>query len=259
MTKSLTKEFRASLIYYLLNPYDVTNKKSLTESAFAIYKHVVSQYGMEPDKFMVHIDEMVGSAVRGIRVHPYLGEILDSFNRQLSRTENATAQAFHVLTLTYHLYLKNNLVSPEKTAQEQLVKLRAATQQLSGANPYAEKLESALEQLTRLVNEHFKLSAKIQFQQHEEFEKKLGEVCSEYKNAIENDAFVKSAFYSFLAAILNIFSLTDSAKTYQRKSMFFQEVSHTSQNTLSNFNIPCIEVESIHDELEYSMASSNLR
>ncbi|HHF7367696.1 TPA: hypothetical protein ACPSKY_002837 [Legionella bozemanae] len=259
MAKTLTKEFRTSLICYLNNPYDVKNKKLLSESAFAIYENVVTQYGMEPDKFMVRIDEMIGIAVRGIKVHPHRSKMLDSFNRQLSQLGNEEAQAFHVLALTYHLYLKNNLIAPEKTAQKQLEKLCAATQELTRANPYAEELESALEQLTQLVSEHFKLSTKIQFQQYEEFENKLRAVCSEYKNAIENDAFVKSAFYSFLAAILNIFTLTDSAETYQRKSRFFQEVSFTSQNTLSNFTIPSVEVENIHDELEDDMSRSNFR
>ncbi|MCE0721949.1 MULTISPECIES: hypothetical protein [Legionella] len=254
MAKTLTKKFRTSLIRYLNNPNNVKNKKSLAESSLAIYEIATTRCGSEPDKFMVCIDEIIGIAVRGIKVHPHRGELLDSFNHQLSRSENgAEAQAFHVLTLTYHLYLKNNLIDPEQAAREQLEKLRTTIQQLTEASPYAEELESALEQLTRVVGEHFKLSPKIQFQQYKEFEKKLRSVCSEYKSTIENDAFVKSAFYSFLAAILNIFTLTDSAETYQRKSRFFQEVSLTSQNTLSEFNIPSVEVENIHDESEATL------
>lgn len=122
---------------------------------------------------MTSIDEIVRTAVRGIKVHPYLAEVLDSFSRELSMSDlKHKALAFNVLTLTYNWYLKENVIDIPKVARKKLDRISATIQQLKVTdNPYVTELESALEQLTSLVKQYLKLSPVKQVQEHEKFEK----------------------------------------------------------------------------------------
>ncbi|CAM2732932.1 Uncharacterised protein [Legionella steigerwaltii] len=261
MSKNLTHEFRASLISYLQKPHDLKNKKKLTKSAFALFDEAAKTCNsIEPGKYMTVIDEMVEVAVRGIKIHPYLGIALDSFSRELSQSDlKKEALAFHVLNLTYNLYLKNNLIDPEKVARKKLKIIEQTIQQLkTDNNPYATELESALVKLTILADEYFKLSPIKQFQEQVEFERKLKLVCADHQAAIESDAQVKSAFYGFLAVIFSLFNVfgLSLADEYYRKNRFFQEISLAPKNTLSNFKIPFIEIEETQEESKIVSPSS---
>ncbi|KTD04698.1 hypothetical protein OQJ19_07725 [Fluoribacter gormanii] len=259
MSQELSKKFRTALMHYLQNPFDVKNKKKLTAAAFAIYDNATqSNNSIEPDKFMTSIDEIVRTAVRGIKVHPYLAEVLDSFSRELSMSDlKHKALAFNVLTLTYNWYLKENVIDIQKVARKKLARISATIQQLKVTdNPYVTELESALEQLTSSVKQYLKLSPVKQVQEHEKFEKKLQFICSEHQAAIASDVRVKSAFYSFLATIFSIFNVFgfSLADEYQRKNRFFQEVSLIPKNTLSDFRVPFIEVKDTFAEQEDELA-----
>ncbi|KTC81014.1 hypothetical protein [Legionella cherrii] len=255
MSSNFSKKFRASLIRYLKNPHALQNKKNLAASAFLLFDHAAKTCNsIQPDKFMPSIDDLVEVAVRGIKIHPYLGIVLDAFCRELSNSDlNRETQAFHALTLTYNLYLKNNLINPEKVARDKLKIIEETAQQLKiDNNPYTSELESALVKLTVLTDEYFGLLPMQQFQKHAEFERKLKLVCSEHQAAIESDARVKSAFYGFLAVIFSIFNFfgLSLAGEYQRKNRFFQEISLKPRNTLSGFKIPILEIEEIQESSE---------
>ena len=255
MPNNLSKEFRASLISYFKNPDDLHNKKKLAASAFVVFDHAVTtSNSIEPDKYMDLIDNLVGVAVHGIQIHPYLGTMLDSFSRELSHSEcRNELVAFHVLTVAYNLYLKKNFTHPEQDARDKLKKVEETIEQLKMNNvPYAPELESALVKLTVLTDDYFKLSPMQQFKKHAEFEQELKFVCSHYQAAIESDARVKSAFYGFLAVVCSIFNFfgLSLADQYQRKNRFFQEISLNLSNTLSDFNISFIEIEEIQESSE---------
>ena len=257
MSKELIQNFRTALIHYLQNPYDRKHKKNLTASAFAIYDNALKHNNsLEPDKFMTSIDKMVHVAVRGIQAHPYLGEVLDSFSRELSMLDKKhKACAFHVLTITYNWYLKEHIIDPEKLARKKLEIIEKTVQQLKvNNNPYVAELESALAKLTVLVNQYFNLSPEKQLREHSAFEKKLKFICVEHQTAIASDVRFKSAVYSFLAVIFNIFNVFGFSlgNEYQRANRFFQKASVTSQNTLSDFRVPFIKVEDTFEEEEAS-------
>lgn len=255
MSKNLSKKFRASLISYFKNPDELQNKKDLAASAFLLFEHAAKTCNsIEPDKFMGMIDDIVRVAVHGIKIHPYLGIMLDSFSRELRDSEcRSELLAFHVLTLAYNLYLKNNLINPEQEARDKLKIVEETIQQLKmNNNPYAAELESALIKLTVLTDEFFKLTPIQQFQKHAKFEQNLKLVCSSHQKAIESDLRVKSAFYGFLAVILSFFNFfgLSLADEYQRKNRFFQEISLAPRNTLSDFKISFDEIEEIQEVSE---------
>ncbi|PWY55736.1 hypothetical protein DGG96_10605 [Legionella qingyii] len=255
MSQTLIQNFRTALIHYLQSPFDVKNKRNLTASAFAIYDHATKRKNsLEPDKFMTSIDDTVRVAVRGIKVHPYLAEVLDSFSRELSWSDlRHKALAFHVLTVTYNWYLKENVIDTKEVVRKKLEMIETTVEQLKvNNNPYATELENALAKLSLLVNQYFKLSPIKQLQEHSKFEKKLQFICSEHQTAIASDVQIKSAFYSFLAAFLSIFNVFgfSLANEYQRKNKFFQEISLIPKNTLSNFRVPFIEVKDTFEEEE---------
>ncbi|WP_454781630.1 hypothetical protein [Legionella sp. WA2022007384] len=253
MSKELIQNFRTALIYYLQNPYDRKHKKNLTASAFAIYDHAVKcNNSIEPDKFMNSIDKMVHVAARGIKVHPYLGKVLDSFSHELSMLDQGhKAYAFHVLTITYNWYLKEHVINPEKLAREKLELIQKTIQQLKvNNNPYVTELESALAKLTASVNQYFTLSPEKQLYEHSAFEKKLKFICTEHQTAIASDVRFKSAVYNFLAVIFNIFNVFGFSlgNEYQRTNRLFQKASLTPKNTLSYFRVPFIKVEDTFEE-----------
>ncbi|WP_058511297.1 hypothetical protein [Legionella steelei] len=253
MAKALIQKFRTALINYLQSPHKPQNEKELTASAFALIDCAAQTCNsIEPGKYMIALDDMVRIAARGIKIHPYHGLVLDTFARKLSLSgRKGEAPAFQVLNLTYHLYLKNNLIDPEKTARTKLDLIQQSMQQLKMANnPYAAELESALVKLTLATDEYFKLSPTEQLKKHAEFNQKLKFVCAEHRAAIESDVRIKSAFYGFLAVIFSIFDLfgLPLGEEYQRKNRFFQEGSLAPKNTLAGFNMPAIEIEETPEE-----------
>lgn len=119
MLHDLAKQFRVSLINYLKQPSNIEHQKALTAASFAIYSDAIASRGLEPDKYMDHIDAMIGPALKDIQIHPYAGTLLNAFYNDLSwsdhRHEN---QAFHALTLAYHNYLRNNLLDPNELLEK---------------------------------------------------------------------------------------------------------------------------------------------
>ncbi|WP_019215708.1 hypothetical protein [Legionella tunisiensis] len=254
MSKALIQQFRTALINYLKNPDDAGNQQALTRVSFTVYKDAIEKYGLEPDKYLAHMDTIIKSAVNGIKIHPHLGEILGSFKREISFADNPEeCLAFHALNMALEMYLRNNFVNPEKIARDKLTLIDASIQQLkTGENPYIEELTSAFVKLKAIVDQHFALSPAIQVKESANFERKINLVCSMHKDAIESDAQVKSAFYSFLAMISSILviigvSLSDS---FQRKSNFFKDVSSAPTKALSQpgFVAPFIEIQDSDDE-----------
>ncbi|WP_454784738.1 hypothetical protein [Legionella sp. WA2024007413] len=255
MSKKLIQNFRTALIHYLKNPYDEKNKKNLTESAFAIYDYAAKlNNSMEPDKYMTSIDNMVKAAVRGIKVHPYLAEVLDSFSRELGMLDQKhKAYAFHVLTITYNWYLRERVIDPKQFARKKLATIKKTIQQLKVTNnPYVEELEAALTQLTALVKQYFKLTPEKQLHEHSVLEERLNFTCAEHRAAITSDVRVKFAFYSFLSLIFSIFDVLgfSLAAECKKTNSFFQEASLTPQNTLSDFRIPFIKVKDNFEDEE---------
>lgn len=244
MSNRLSQSFRTALINYLKNPDDSENKKYLATAAFEIYLDAVTTCGLEPDKYLPYIDEIVRPAVSRIAIHPQVGKTLDSFNRELSFSDLAREnQAFHVLTLTYHEYLQNNFINLETISWEQLEILQAIIQELkTHKNPYVKELESTYVELTLLIDNHFKLPMAMQFKQYANFEKELKRVCFKHKEAIESSMQSKAAFYNFLAMICAIFISVVLCNRFQRTSCFFQRASTSPRKVLSGFNIPVVEI-----------------
>ena len=264
MSKELTQQFRASLIKYLKNPENAVNQKELTAISVAILRESLEKSTYEPDKYLAHMDSIIKPAVSGIKIHPELGKILDSFKREISfADEPEEYQAFHALNMALEMYLRNNLINPEQVARDKLHLIDASIQQLkAGANPYLQELESAFVKLTAIVDQHFTLSPEAQIKEFANFERKINLVCSMHKDAIESDAQIKSAFYSFLATISSVLvvigiSLSD---TFQRKSNFFQDVSSAPTKALnqSGFTAPFVEVQDPDEDEQQQNISSGL-
>lgn len=243
MSNKLSLSFRAALINYLKNPDDSGNKKYLAATAFAIYIDAVTTHGLEPDKYLPHIDEIVRPAISGIAIHPQVGKTLDSFNRELSYSDlTHENQAFHVLTLAYNEYLKNNFINLEKIIWEQLEIIQTVIQELKmHKNPYVKELESTYVELTVLIDNYFKLPMAMQFKQYVNFEKELRHVCFKHKEAIESSMQSKVAFYNFLTMICFIFTGVVFFDRFQKTSLFFQRASISPRNVLSGFT-PNVEI-----------------
>lgn len=255
MSKELTQQFRATLIKYLKKPDNLKNQKALIAASYVIYQDAIEKYGLEPDKYLAHMEKIIKPAVDGIKIHPHLGETLGSFKRELTWSDEPKEnQAFHALNMALEMYLRNNFINPAKVARDKLAEMGVIIQQLKAAvnNPYAEELESAHVKLKILVDQHFTLPPKGQNKESANFERKIALVCSEHKEAIESDAKIKSTFYSFLAIISNVLVVigVTLADSFQRKSNFFQDASQAATNTLtqSGFNAPAIEVQDPADD-----------
>lgn len=249
MSKELSQQFRNALINYLRNPHDTKNQRALTSVSFAIYEDAAKKYGLEPDKYLAHMESIIKPAVSGIKIHPHLGEVLGSFKRELSWSdEREESQAFHALNMALEMFLRKNFINPEKISRDKLAEIEASIQQLTGGlNPYTDELKSAYVRLKALVDQHFALSPAMQIKESANFERKTTLVCSEHKGAIESDAKIKSTFYSFLAMISSVLVVVGASisKTFQGKSNFFQEASQIPGNTLkqSGFTVPLVEVK----------------
>ena len=249
MSRELNQQFRDALINYLRNPNDTKNQRPLTSVSFAIYEDAATKYGLEPDKYLAHMESIIKSAVSGIKIHPHLGEVLDLFKRELSRSdEREECQAFHALNMALEMFLRKNFINPEKIARDKLAEIEASIQQLTGGlNPYTDELKSAYVKLKALVDQHFALSPAMQVKDRANFERKTTLVCSEHQGAIESDAKIKSTFYRFLAMISSVLVVVGASisKTFQEKSNFFQEASQIPGNTLkqSGFTAPLVEVQ----------------
>lgn len=265
MSKKLTQEFRASLIKYLKNPDNAVNQKELTAISVAILKESLKKSNLEPDKYLTHMaDNIIKPAVSGIKIHPQLGKILDSFIRQISLADEPEEyQAFHALNMALGMYLQNDLINPEEVARDKLHLIEASIQQLkAGANPYLQELESAFVKLTAIVDQHFALSPAMQIKESANFERKINLVCSMHQDAIESDAQIKSVFYSFLAAISSVLTVigVSLSDTFQRKSNFFQDVSSAPTKALnqSGFVAPLVEVQDADEDEPQQKISSGL-
>lgn len=256
MPKELSQQFRDALINYLVKPGDTKNQRALTTASFAIYEDAVKKYGLEPDKYLSYMEGIIKPAVRGIKIHPHLGEILDSFNRELSWSdEREKRQAFHALNVALEMFLRKSFINPEKIVRDKLAGIDESVQQLKAdSNPYAGELKSAYVKLKTVVDQHFALSPAMQIKQGTNFERKIMLVCSEHTRAIESDAKIKSTFYSFLAMIssLLVFVGVSISKAFQGKSNFFQEASQVSRNTLKQlgFTVPLVEVQNSDEACE---------
>ena len=65
--------------------------------AVAVYNHAAEKGGIEPDKYLPYIYEIIKPAIKGIKVSPEIAETLYGFFRK-----NET-HAFHALNLSYSL------------------------------------------------------------------------------------------------------------------------------------------------------------
>ncbi|MDR3503747.1 MAG: hypothetical protein P4L79_14305 [Legionella sp.] len=252
MLPALAKQFRVCLINYLKQPSNIEHQKSLTAASFAIYSDAITTCGMEPDKYMDHIDAMIGPAVKDIRIHPHAGTLLDSFSNDLAwsdlRSEN---QAFHALTLAHNNYLLNNLLDPNQIAQKKLERIKVVIDQLATENnPYAKELRAAYGKLQMLVNEYVQQSPQQQFANQAIFEQKLNSICLRHKAAIESDVRIKTVVYDFLAAVSSfiLFVGKTIANTFHNKSRFFHDVSAQPTSILDNFSITAPNVEMQPDD-----------
>ncbi|ARG98014.1 hypothetical protein [Legionella micdadei] len=258
----LTQQFRESLINFLRDPENPANKTKLAAAAYAIYEEASTLYGSEPDKFMLHVDTRVKPAVKGIRIHPDLGKLLDNFNRELSLSDSVQERlAFHPLTLTYYEYLKKNLLDPEQITRDKLDIIQQTIQQVKAENnPYAKELESAYIKLKTLVDEHFELPQTAQSAHYEHFKRKLEFVCSEHKQAIQSNVRIKTVFYDFLAVISSLLIYIGEylSNLCQKKVNFFKVSSILPKETLSNFSLGTSTIEiTEYDEDEDSDLQSS--
>jgi len=232
----VAQKFKNALTSYLNNPHDETIKVFLVGLANEILTEEVKKCGLEPDKCFINIeDNIVKPAVQDIKIGLPLSFVMDSFIRELGNSDNAAEMhAFHVLNLAYYNYLRPQA---EKVFKDKLKTIENAIQQ-KGENPYLNELQQAHQMLDATVGYYFKFSPEMQAQHYEKFQHKLQYICSEHKDAIESDAQLKSAFYSFLATIFSIvkFLGIDLSDKYLRRSKFFQEVSDNAQSTLLEFS-----------------------
>lgn len=247
MFHDLAKQFRVSLINYLKQPSNSEYQKALTAASFAIYSDAIATCGMEPDKYMDHIDAMIGPALKNIRIHPHAGTLLDSFAQDLTwsdlRNEN---QAFHALTLAYHNYLLKNLLDPNQLAQKKLERIKTVIDQLTTENnPYAKELSAAYGKFQMLVNEYVQQSPQQQFTNQAIFEKKLNSICLRHKAAIESDVRIKTVVYDFLAVVSSFILVIGKtiANAFHNRSRFFHDVSAQPTSILDNFSITAPNVD----------------
>lgn len=245
MTIKLIEQFRDALLDFFRDPQNLTNKKKLCSTAFAITKYA-NQFSKEPDSYMHYVDSLVKPALKGIRIHPDLGPLLDQFSRALSLSDSAEErQAFHPLTLAYYEYLKKNFLDPAnfnplQIAVNKLNVIEVTIQHLKTEdNPYANELESAYVKLRRIVEEYCALSSTKKKANYVNFERKINRVCAEHKKAIENNVQVKTAFYDFFAYLSSFLIIVGNDLTHfcQNRSTFFHTSSRIAINTLSNFSI----------------------
>ncbi|WP_058533566.1 hypothetical protein [Legionella saoudiensis] len=260
MLHNLAAQFRATLINYLKEPTNIENQKALTAASFAIYSDAITACGIEPDKYMEHIDAMIGPALKGIRIHPHAGAILDAFYNDLSwsdlRREN---QAFHVLTLAHNNYLLKNLLNPTQLAQKKLERIKTVIDQLAAEhNPYVKELDAAYGKLKMLVNEYIQQTPQQQYANHALFEHKLKNICNRHKTAIESDVRIRTVFYDFLAMASSfiLFIGESLANTFHSKSRFFHNVSAQPTSVLDGFSITAPNVE-VHPDDEGPTNESN--
>ncbi|MDR3443065.1 MAG: hypothetical protein P4L65_08615 [Legionella sp.] len=112
----LNQKFRKAFLNYLKNPHHVKNQNDLVGSAAAIYKDTVSHCGIEPDKYIPPLYELIKSATKSIKLSPDLAKILDEFIRNLSDSElPEKSQAFVVLNIAH------NLASPKKSCLREVI------------------------------------------------------------------------------------------------------------------------------------------
>ncbi|KTC92177.1 hypothetical protein [Legionella cincinnatiensis] len=113
---NLSQKFRKSFISYLKNPHSAKNKETFVRCAFAIYEDAVTHCGLEPDKYISYMFEMIKPAVQGIKISPDTAKTLDGFIRTLSFSDlKKENQAFHVLNISY------NLISPKKSCLREVM------------------------------------------------------------------------------------------------------------------------------------------
>jgi SOS response regulatory protein OraA/RecX len=228
MKQKLENALRSALDCYFLNPEDEVHKQTLTEISFIIYKDAVTKCGVEPDKFMDHIDAIVKSAVKSLQIHSSLGEKLDELSRQLSFSDfPEEVNAFHVLTLVYNKYLKLNYSNAkEAEVREQLSKIERVINQLRrDAYQSADELANAYTKLKVQVDAHFTLPLEQQRSHYKTFQDELEAVCQQHKASIENSVLAKTVFFNFLACVAGLavfYGLYLAATSKSRGSFFIQ-------------------------------------
>ena len=112
----LNPKFRKAFLNYVKNPHHVKNQNDLVGAAAAIYKDAVIHYGMEPDKYMPPMYEIIKSAAKSIKLSPGLAKILVEFIHNLSNSElPEESQAFVVLNVAH------NLASPKKSCLREVI------------------------------------------------------------------------------------------------------------------------------------------
>lgn len=113
---NLSQDFRKKFLAYSKNPNSVKNKENLVNAAFAIYEEAVTNCGLEPDKYISHMHEIIKPAIQGIKVSPNTAKTLDDFIRNLSFSDfKKENQAFHALNIAY------NLTSPKKSCLREVI------------------------------------------------------------------------------------------------------------------------------------------
>jgi hypothetical protein len=113
---NLSQNFRKSFLAYSKNPNSVKNKENLINTAFAIYEDAVTKCGLEPDKYISHMHEIIKPAIQGIKVSPDTAKTLDNFIRNLSFSDlKKENQAFHVLNIA------SNLTNPKKSCLREVI------------------------------------------------------------------------------------------------------------------------------------------
>lgn len=113
---NLSQNFRKSFLAYSKNPNSVKNKENLVNVAFAIYEDAVTKCGLEPDKYINHMHEIIKPAIHGIKVSPDTAKTLDGFIRTLSFSDSKKEnQAFHALNIA------SNLTNPKKSCLREVI------------------------------------------------------------------------------------------------------------------------------------------
>ena len=220
----LSADFRRSLLDFLEQTDNESYRVALIGVSFNIFEYAINETDLQPDNYMPVVDRIVKLSVQDIKISLKVGQLVDKFIRELSSSEEATIyQAFHVLNLAYHFYLKRTF---EYNVKSSLFSLGKNIQTLVLDNhPCANQLKHAYQSMKKLIDDHFVLPPKEQANQYATLKRNINEVCHENREAIESSGLVKKIVYNLGCALIGLgifYGIYLAATAKSRGSFFIQ-------------------------------------